>query len=72
MERSVVPPGRAVLDHSTQCVRVIAEHTDAVGAVCVTADGRFVFSGSVDRTVKQHDALTGTVRASAARRITRS
>ncbi len=38
-------------------------HSDCVRAVCVSADGRFVYSGSDDKTVKQWEASTGAVRS---------
>jgi WD40 repeat protein len=37
----------------------LAEHDDAVTAVCLSADGRHALSGSVDRTLRLWDTATG-------------
>ncbi len=37
-------------------------HPSAVGAVAVSRDGRFILSGSADRTVRMWDAATGAER----------
>jgi uncharacterized protein YjbI with pentapeptide repeats len=42
-------------------------HSDLVWAVAVSPDGRFVYSGSYDKTVKQWEASDGAVRAAASR-----
>jgi WD40 repeat protein len=40
-------------------MRILATHTDAVNAVAVTADGRFVVSGSADHSVRVWELETG-------------
>jgi WD40 repeat protein/serine/threonine protein kinase len=40
-------------------VRTFAEHDEAVTAVAVSGDGRYLLSGSMDRTVKLWDAAAG-------------
>ncbi len=47
-----------------QLVRTMEGHADGVNAVAVSSDGRFVYSGSQDKTVKQWEASSGAVRGS--------
>ncbi len=47
----------------TQLVRTMEGHAGAVHALAVSPDGRFVFSGSHDKTAKQWEASSGAVSA---------
>jgi WD40 repeat protein len=52
-------------DGALQLVRKFKGHPDYVNAVAVSPDGRFVYSGADDNTVKQWDTSSGAVCAAA-------
>ena len=52
-----------------QLVRTLEGHTGTVFAVTVSPDGRFVFSGSADETVRQWQAESGEVRGGCVWRV---
>ena len=50
-----------------QTVRVFEGHTGRVNAVALSPDGKTVYSGSADYTIRAWNTETGTVRLAAAR-----
>ncbi len=46
-----------------QLMRTMKGHSHWVMSVAVSPDGRFVYSGSYDNTVKQWESSSGAVRA---------
>jgi WD40 repeat protein len=54
-----VAPALAREPDSFQTARVLKGHTDPVYAVAVSPDGRFVATGSFDKSIKLWDAKTG-------------
>ncbi len=52
---------------SVQLVRAIEGHSGWIYALSVSPDGRYVFSGSADKTVKQWETASGEVLASSQR-----
>ena len=48
-------------------MRVFEGHTDAVGPLALSPDGKTVYSGSKDNTIRAWNTETGTVRLAAAR-----
>ncbi len=51
-----------------QLVRTMEGHSDLVRSLAVSPDGRFVYSGSDDKTVKQWEVSNGAVRPAVLRR----
>ena len=50
---------------AAQLVRTLEGHTETVYALAASPDGRFIYSGCFDKTVKQWRADSGEVRARA-------
>jgi WD40 repeat protein len=49
----------AETDGAFQALHVLHGHADGIHALAVSADGRFLFSGSADRTILMWDCITG-------------
>jgi WD40 repeat protein len=59
------PPARAVQGCPHSCPQLVCTlegHAEAVIALAVSQDGRFVFSGSRDKTARQWEVSGGEVR----------
>ncbi|MEB3827738.1 serine/threonine-protein kinase [Phormidium sp. CCY1219] len=57
-------PTRAQTSHNLSVVKTLAGHLRGVNSVQIDPDGRTIVSGSVDKTVKIWDRVTGEVRHS--------